>query len=272
MNCQVPGCERDLSWFRQKLLKKPGYYLEAGWFCSNECLEEGILQRIKKLKRTPEKTVQNLLRIKLGHILLENGIITGEQLEQGMAQQQAHSDIKLGQCLMAMGFVKEREITMAISRQYGLPVIHMNSERIDPAVLKMIPTPILRDAKFIPIEFDEVNNTLLLVTCDPSDISVIINLRSLLNCEASIYLSDESVVLQRIVHFCALASKAEIEFREVALPSGKDDAEPIASYLARQCEELGARSLNFRFFDRRVWARFIVENSPADLIINTASE
>lgn len=272
MICQAQGCEKDLNWFRLKLLKRPGFYLEAGWFCSEKCMEEGILQRIRKLKRTPERTVQNLLRIKLGHILLENGIITVDQLEQGMAQQQAHSDIKLGQCLMAMGFVKERDITMAISRQYGLPVIRVNSERIDPAVLTMIPTPILRDGKFVPIEFDEVNNTLLLVTCDPSDISVIINLRSLLNCEASIYLSDESVVLQRIVHFCTLASKAEIEFREVALPCNTQDAEPLASLLASQCDELGAKSLNFRFFGQRVWARYLVEDSPVDLIINTMPE
>jgi hypothetical protein len=272
MNCQAPGCEKDLNWFRMKLLQKPGFYLEAGWYCSKECMEEGILQRIKKLKRTPEKTVQNLLRIKLGHILLENGSITVDQLEQGMAQKQAHSDIKLGQCLMAMGFIKERDITMAISRQYGLPVIHVNSDRIDPAVLTMIPTPILRDGKFIPIEFDEVNNTLLLVTCDPSDISVIINLRSLLNCEASIYLSDESVVLERIVHFCTLAGKAEFEFQELAFPGNAQAAEPLAALLAGQCEELGARSLNFRFFGQRVWARYFIGNSPRDLVINMAPE
>jgi hypothetical protein len=271
MYCQAPGCEKDLNWFRLKLLNRPGFYLEAGWFCSMECLGIGILQRIKKLTWTPEKTVQNLLRIKLGHILLENGTITGEQLEQGMAQQHAHSDIKLGQCLLAMGLVKERDITMALSRQYGLPVIHVNSERIDAAVLKMIPPPILMDAKFVPIEYDEVNNTLLLVTSDPSDISVIINLRSLLNCEASIYLSDETVVTQRIVHFCELASKADIQFREVSLPGNNQEAEPLALFLARQCEELEARSLNFRFFGQRIWARFMVDNSPVDLIINTAA-
>jgi hypothetical protein len=270
MNCQAPGCEKDLNWFRIKLLKKPGFYLDASWYCSAECLAEGLTQRVRKLRRTPEKTVQNLLRIKLGHILLEQGIINGDQLEKAMAEKNAHNDVKFGQCLLAMGFVKERDITMALSRQYGLPVINLKADKTDPVLLSLIPPQIIRDAGFFPLEFDGINNTLLLVTCDPGDVSAIINLRSMLNCEASIYLSDESVVTERIVHFCALIANDGISVEEVSFPEFTEAPDHLAAYLAQRCDDLDARSLNFRFFGQRLWARFISENHPVDLIINLA--
>jgi hypothetical protein len=232
---------------------------------------EGILQRLKKINRTPEKTIQNLMRIKLGYILLESGAVTMDQLEQAMAEQQSHSDIKFGQCLLGLGFIKERDLTVALSRQYGLPVINVNSQRIDPGVLRRIPAAILRNSKFVPLEYDEVNNTLLLVTCDPGDVATIINLRSLLNCEVSIYLSDESVVMERIRQFCQLTEEANLHVEEIAFSRYSGDLKQLASLLVDRAQDLDARSLSLRYFNHLIWVRYVVEDAHLNLVVNTTS-
>jgi hypothetical protein len=269
MNCQAPTCQKDLNWFRVKLLNKPGYYLESNWYCSEECLEKGILQRLRKINRQPEKTIQNLMRIKLGHILLENGLVTVEQLEKAMAERLAHNELKLGQCLLSLGYIKEHDITVALSRQYGLPVINVTAEKIDAGVLKLIPPVILRNGKFVPVEYDEVNGNLLLVTSDPGDVSTIINLRSLLGCDTSIYLSDDSIVQLRIRTYCELAESAGVKVEEIQSGKPSNDFESLASLLVDRAMDLEVRSLNFRYFNHLIWARYQIEDESLDLVVHT---
>jgi type IV pilus assembly protein PilB len=270
MNCQAPGCQKDLNWFRVKLLNQPGYYLESGWCCSEECLNIGIRQRLKKIIRVPEKSVQNLMRIKLGHILLESGVITLEQLEKAMAEHQAHNETRLGQFLLNMGYIKERDLTTALSRQYGLPVINVSSQKIDPSVLKIIPISILRNSRFVPVEYDDVNNTLLLVTFDPSDVSTIINLRSLLNCEVSIYLSDESVIRERSKQFCSLVESIEFTVDEISAADYGQDMDKLANLLVERAQQYDARSINFKYFGNLIWVRYLIEDYHKNLVVATA--
>jgi hypothetical protein len=222
---------------------------------------------LDKHSQPKERSFQNLLRLKLGHILMENGVITKEQLDRAIAEQQRDQDGKLGQYLIALEFVKERDITMALSRQFSLPVITLKSQKINPAVLDMVPVEIVRDSRFFPLEYDTLNNRLVLVTCDPSDISTMINLRSMINCEVAIYLSDESVVLEMIDQYCALATnRGKFELRS----SQSHDPGELASLIVSRAQQINARSLRVRLFNQLVWTRFVVEREQHDLVLSAA--
>jgi hypothetical protein len=121
----------------------------------------------------------------------------------------------------------------------------------------------------VPVEYDEVNGNLLLVTSDPGDVSTIINLRSLLGCDTSIYLSDDSIVQLRIRSYCELAESAGVRIEEVQSGKPSDGYDSLAALLVERAQDLEARSLNFRYFNHLVWARYQVDEEPFDLVIHT---
>ncbi len=207
MNCQNNECDIQQGWIRSRVLSRPGFYLESEWYCGEACLQQAIVERLKKRKQAREKSFQALLRLKLGHILLENGAITRAQLDKAIeTQQKQQPSEKLGSILKTLEFVKERDVTLALSRQYGLPLVNLKNQKISDVVIKMVPLEIVRESTFFPLEYDSFNNALVLVTYDPADISNMINLRSILKCEVTIYLGDESVVRELKESFCRRAA------------------------------------------------------------------
>ena len=269
MICQNEGCNTQPSWLRTRLLQQPGYYLESGWYCGDTCLRKGIVERLGDRKRPREKAFQSMLRLKLGHVLIESGALTHEQLQKAMAEQQKKPSERLGFHLVAMGFVRERDITLALSRQFGLPVVNLKNQMMNENVLRMVPLEIVRESKFFPLEYDSANNTLVLVTHDPADVSNMINLRSILNCDVTIYLSDYSTVCGMIEEFCNLAA-GEKQSEEVAVDEVAEDLPGLAEFIVKRARVLNANSLNVKYFNRLIWTRFVVNRKPYDVIVNAA--
>lgn len=269
MICQLEGCNTQPNWIRTRVLKQPGYYLESAWYCGDTCLRMGIVERLEDRKRPREKGFQSMLRLKLGHVLVESGVLSHEQVQKAMAEQQKKPSERLGFHLVAMGFVKERDITLALSRQFGLPVVNLKNQMMNENILRMVPLEIVREFNFFPLEYDSTTNTLVLVTHDPADVSNIINLRSILKCEVTIYLSDYSIVCGMIEEFCTLAAR-EKRREEVSVDEVAEDLPGVAEFIVKRAKGLNADSLDVKYFNRLIWTRFFVNRKPHDVIVNAA--
>jgi hypothetical protein len=55
----------------------------------------------------------------LGRLLVEQGLLTGEELEQALAEQQT-SGKRLGETIVALGFVSGPQLAAALASQYGI--------------------------------------------------------------------------------------------------------------------------------------------------------
>ena len=270
MNCQNNECDTQQGWIRSRVLSRPGFYLESEWYCGEACLQEAIVERLKRRKQAREKSFQALLRLKLGHILLENGAITRTQLDKAIeTQQKQQPPEKLGSILKMLEFVKERDVTLALSRQYGLPLVNLKNQKISDAVIKMVPLEIVRESTFFPLEYDSFNNALVLVTYDPADISNIINLRSILKCEVTIYLGDESVVRELKESFCRRAA-GQVSSEELMAAEIAEDLSGLASFIVSRAKALNATTLNVKYFNQLIWARFTINRQMHDMIVNAA--
>ena len=58
---------------------------------------------------------------RLGDVLLESGTITHAQLEEALSSQKA-SGMKLGELLVAKGYVTKRKIIQVLEKQLNIPV------------------------------------------------------------------------------------------------------------------------------------------------------
>jgi hypothetical protein len=260
MNCHARGCFARSSWFRGRLLRRPGYYLQSQWFCSEACLENGVLKKLGTPASSREGTAPFSFQMKLEYVLLGNGLIRREQL----AGKDPNMD--LTQFLLERDLVKERDITLALSRIHNIPVINLNGRRIHPDVLNTVPAEIVRTHEFFPLEFVAAEKCLVLVTGDPSSLPVMINLRSILECQIEIYISPASVVRSMIEIYCRLsvARKGEEERKEMAGTGNPRDA---AGWIVRHAREAGAQSLQVARFGEFIWTRFFVGEEPLNFVL-----
>ena len=106
----------------------------------------------------------------LGDMLIEEKLITPEQLESAQAVQRQKGG-KLSDILLKQGLVKAEELAVVLSIQLKLPLIDLRRHTVQPQALRLIPEEMARKHALIPL--DIVNNSLMVVMADPEDISTI---------------------------------------------------------------------------------------------------
>src|SRR5438128_7807984 len=107
------------------------------------------------------------MAVRIGELLLKEKLITPEQLQQALTQQKANGG-KLGYNLVKMGFVKDEQITTLLSKQYGVPSINLAQFKIDPTIVKLVPTETARKYQVIPLS--RSGSTLTIAMTDPINV------------------------------------------------------------------------------------------------------
>jgi hypothetical protein len=102
----------------------------------------------------------------LGEILLERGLITKAQLDQGL-RAQVGGMRRLGSILIGMEVISGDNLTDALSEQLKLPIVKVADEFRD-TVKAVLPRYLCRKYSVIPLSL-ESNNVLRLAMADPLD-------------------------------------------------------------------------------------------------------
>ncbi len=113
---------------------------------------------------------ENIKRKTLGEVLVEESLITAEQLQNAVELQRGRGG-RLGDILLNQGLLKPEQMAAAISVQLNLPLIDLKRHMIQPDALKLVPEEIARENTLIPL--DVIGNSLVVVMADPEDVSVI---------------------------------------------------------------------------------------------------
>ena len=112
-------------------------------------------------------------RRRLGDILVDAGVITDEQLEQGLEyQRQQPKKIRLGLALVQKGLTTEAAIMEALKEQLHIDSVTLAGYEIPSEIIKMVPeAALLKKYAVIPYYIDPENpNRLRVAMADPLDI------------------------------------------------------------------------------------------------------
>ncbi len=110
------------------------------------------------------------MALRLGDMLIKEGLITEEQLNKALEQQKAAGG-RLGYHLIRLNYVSEEDITRVLSRQFGISSVNLTSYQIDREVLKFIPADVAK--KYLVIPVSRIGSTLTLAMADPSNVFAI---------------------------------------------------------------------------------------------------
>ena len=116
------------------------------------------------------------LKDRLTEILINNKLITVEQLEQALSVQTTKGG-KLSDIIVELKFVKENELISTLSEGLGLPLIDLKRFKIDLDIVKIICADIARHYQIIPIS--KMGDTITLAMADPLNIFAIDHVHSL---------------------------------------------------------------------------------------------
>lgn len=112
------------------------------------------------------------LNLRIGDILVEKSVITREQLDSALNEQQKKgvASKKIGNYLIELGHVTEADIATALGIQFNLPVMRLDGMKIKPEVIDLVPEKVVRKFNIIPIF--KIGDELTVAISDPTDISL----------------------------------------------------------------------------------------------------
>ena len=140
--------------------------------------------------------------LKLGEILVKEGIVTQAQLEE-VIKIQAKEGGRLGELILKMGFATEEDVVVALGKQLGLPYVSMGSGLLKPVADQNLDLLITKEfaVKNAVLPLSKNLNSLTCAITDPLDVILIDNLRKVTNCEINPVIATKTEILKAIEDF-----------------------------------------------------------------------
>ncbi len=143
-----------------------------------------------------------MAHLKLGEILVQQGVITGEQLTQAIAAQKQTKG-RIGELLVKQGIVSEEDIVVALATQFLLPYSSKKNDLLKPqagqGLEKIIPKEFAEKNAVLPLSVSD--NLLTVAVHDPLDLMLIDNLKRISGCEVNLVLATKSEINQAMQSF-----------------------------------------------------------------------
>jgi MSHA biogenesis protein MshE len=107
------------------------------------------------------------LRKRLGDLLVEEGIVSEDQVQQALAAQNSTGQ-KLGDALIDLGFISEKQMLEFLSQQLGLPLIDLSRAPVDAEAVPILPEVHARRLRAMVVA--QNGDTLRVAMSDPADL------------------------------------------------------------------------------------------------------
>jgi MSHA biogenesis protein MshE len=131
-------------------------------------------------------------KVRIGDLLVKNGVITEDQLQQALAKQKT-TGLRLGRTLINLGFVQEDRFLEFLSEQLNVPFVDLRRYKFDNAIVQRLSETHAR--RFRAIALSEKNGLLLVGMADPTDIYAYDALERLLQQPIEVAVVRESELL-----------------------------------------------------------------------------
>lgn len=137
---------------------------------------------------------------KIGELLLQEGLISKEQLDRALNEQHQTGE-RIGGVLLKLGFVSEEMLTEFIAKQYSAPQVNIAKLTVPKDVLGLIPLDIA--AKYQAVPFGVMGTTVNVAMADPGNLFVIDDMRFLTRKNIQVHVASEPAIKKLLSQFYA---------------------------------------------------------------------
>lgn len=164
--------------------------------------------------------------IKVGEILVKQGVLRPDQLAQAIEHQKKTNNIDISLAIVQLGFLKEPQIRKALESFYKVGSIDVGAFEIDPEVITLIPREICDKFNVIPCQ--KAGSTLVVAFSDPSNLMIREDLRFLTKLKIQPAVATPYAISNAIEkHYGGQASQKAIRQVEANVEQSQDDFGPV---------------------------------------------
>lgn len=189
---------------------------------------------------------QPKVKVRLGDLLVQNGIINDQQLKDALNAQRA-SGRKLGQVLVEQGFVAEEQLLTFLSQHLNVPLIDIPQYRVKPEHVKLLPEVQARRHRAIVL--DDKGNTLLVGMTDPADLGAVDTLSGVLPKPVELAVVSEAQLFEAFDNYYRRTEEIASFAQELAEEYQSDDEFDLTGGIEDEQDTAVARLLQSIFED-----------------------
>ncbi|MBU1105917.1 MAG: Flp pilus assembly complex ATPase component TadA [Candidatus Riflebacteria bacterium] len=134
-------------------------------------------------------------RKRLGDILVESKYCTAEQLNDAI-QAAKNDKVRLGIHLIKAGLLTNKQLSIALSKQYNIPFVDLDESLVDPVLATLLPKKLCHEQIMCPVKRE--NNKLVLAMTDPTDIITIDHVEMMTGMRVSPVVSSELSIMSAL--------------------------------------------------------------------------
>lgn len=148
--------------------------------------------------------ISKLLRKKLGEILVEEGLVKDEHVQEALKRQKATGEL-LGESFVNLGYVTEMDIARAIVKQFGLPYIDATAYRVPKEAVEAVPRELMWQNDLIVL--DKIGKTLIVAVAGIVNAEVLEKIEKVTNSQLFVYVSTMGLVKKALQKYAPLDGK-----------------------------------------------------------------
>ena len=177
--------------------------------------------------------------LRLGDLLISAGLITQEQLEEGLALQKG-SGKRLGTVLQENGFITESELIEALQMQLGIEFIDLSKVNIPTELVQVVPKNIAKQYQVVPVRM--ARDELYIAMADPLNFYAIEEVRKAARRKVIPMVAMSSAVERaiQVLYGNEGAAKAIEEMKREAAITGDNSVAMDAAFTSNQVGEESA--------------------------------
>ncbi len=133
---------------------------------------------------------------KLGEILVEDGCLTPENLQEALQHQKKEGGSMVGQILIRLGYITEESLIAAVGKQLRIPYVPLSNYSINMEVATQLDADFCR--RHLMILFDQDEKKIYVSTADPLNETALEEISKKFNLKIQLFISTPTEIFNML--------------------------------------------------------------------------
>jgi type IV pilus assembly protein PilB len=156
-------------------------------------------------------------RRRLGDVLVESGLISGEQLSRALEQQRSTDGPRkrIGQVVVELGFATEREVAECLAQLLNLELVDLSRRALLPETVRMLPRAVAERTRVLVLDATE-GGSIVVAAADPTNVLALDDVRLYTRAnELEVFVATESQIRDQLIKAWSLTADADTALEEL---------------------------------------------------------
>ena len=172
--------------------------------------------------------MQSVTKKRIGEMLLDQGFITQEQLNEALEKQKTSGGKRLGSILVDLKFIQQDKLMKILCCQFEVPYVKLDSIKLDEKVYEFISEDQCKANKIVPLYVTkDARQALVVAMADPTNVRLRDSIKFKVKRNVDVVMASEQDIKETIDILFAGHGPAEESLAELIGSSGDDELETV---------------------------------------------